>query len=382
MPLVNRRPLRHFRFHFPTRPQDTRPLPASPAPLPAVPQDLRRTLLAWYDAARRDLPWRAKPGEVADPWAVLVSEIMLQQTTVATVGRRFAAFLARFPTAEAMAEAPLDDVLHAWQGLGYYRRARSLHAAARAITERHGGRLPGAAAALEALPGIGAYTGAAVAAIAFGEAVVPIDGNVARVLARLLAHETPLTPTKAEFRPAASALATRERAADLAQALMELGALVCTPRRPACARCPWQFACRAHGSGLAEQLPRKTPKAVRPTRYGTAMLIADGRGRLCFKKRPETGLLAGLIELPTGPWRELPFTSEADLLSGLPAAAWRPLPGAVRHVFTHFALELVLVEGRPSRPIEGGFFHPRDRLHELALPTLTKKLLRHARVVG
>ncbi len=357
-------------------------MPASPAPLPGRPQDLRRTLLAWYDAARRDLPWRAKPGETADPWAVLVSEIMLQQTTVATVGPRFAAFLARFPTPEAMAKAPLDDVLHAWQGLGYYRRARSLHAAARAIAERHGGRLPGTAFELQALPGIGAYTGAAVAAIAFGEAVVPIDGNVARVLSRLLAHEAPLTSTKAELHPAAMALATAERAADLAQGLMELGALVCTPRRPVCAHCPWAFACRAHATGLAEALPRKLAKPARPTRYATAMLIADTRGWLCFKKRPETGLLAGLIELPTGPWHAQPFTSEADLLSGLPPADWRPVPGAVRHVFTHFALELVLVEGRPSLPIEGGFFHPEDRLDELALPTLTRKLLRHAAVMA
>lgn len=352
---------------------------ASPAPLPAPSEALRRTLLAWYDAARRDLPWRAKPGAVADPWAVLVSEIMLQQTTVATVTPRFASFLARFPTPAVMAAAPLDDVLHAWQGLGYYRRARSLHAAAVAIVEQHGGRLPARAADLAALPGIGAYTAAAVAAIASGEAMVPIDGNVARVLARLLAHAAPLTSTKAEFQPAAAALADRTRAADLAQAVMELGALVCTPRRPACSSCPWAFACRAKAEGQTAALPVKTTKATRPTRYATAMLI-ENDGRLCFKKRPPSGLLAGLIELPTSALVERPFASEAELLAGLPAADWRPLPGGVRHVFTHFALELVLVEGSPRTPISGGFFHPRDRLHELALPTLTKKLLRHAGV--
>jgi A/G-specific adenine glycosylase len=353
----------------------------SPAPLPASPEDLRRTLLAWYDSARRALPWRAKPGETADPWAVLVSEIMLQQTTVATVTPRFAAFLTRFPTPAAMAAAPLDDVLHAWQGLGYYRRARGLHAAATAIVGRHGGRLPGSVDALEELPGIGAYTAAAVAAIAFAEGVVPIDGNVARVLARLLAHDVALSPTKAEFRPAAAALAAPERASDLAQALMELGALVCTPRRPLCPSCPWAFACRAHAAGSAGELPRKVEKPDRPTRYATAMLIEDGRGGLCFKRRADTGLLAGLIELPTGPLRDRPFASEAALCADLPAADWRPLPGGVRHVFTHFALEVVLVEGRPEAPIEGGFFHGRDRLSELALPTLTKKLLRHAGVV-
>jgi len=354
-------------------------LPSASAVLPATPGELRRALLAWYDAARRDLPWRAKPGMLADPWAVLVSEIMLQQTTVAAVAPRFAHFLGRFPTPAAMAAAPLGDVLHAWQGLGYYRRARSLHAAATAIVARHGGRLPETTADLQNLPGIGAYTAAAVASIAFGEAVVPIDGNVARVFSRLLAHPAPLTPSKAEFQPAAAALADRSRAADLAQAVMELGALVCTPRRPVCNACPWAFACRAAAEGRAAELPVKSPKPARPTRYATAMLIED-KGRFCFKQRPSSGLLAGLIELPTSAFLARPFASEAELLAGLPAADWRPLPGGVRHVFTHFALELVLVEGRPDAPIPGGFFHPRDRLHELALPTLTKKLLRHAGV--
>lgn len=324
------------------------------------------------------MPWRALPGERADPWAVLVSEVMLQQTTVATVTPRYPAFLARFPTPAAMAAAPLDDVLHAWQGLGYYRRARGLHASAVAIVERHGGRVPGTTAALRELPGIGAYTAAAVASIAFGEAVVPIDGNVARVLARLVAHDEVLSPTKAELQPTASLLADARRAGDLAQALMELGALACTPRRPACDRCPWAFACRAHAAGRAEQLPVKRAKAARPTRYAVAMLIEDAAGRLCFRRRPDQGLLAGLIELPTSPLVDRPFASEANLLAGLPPAAWRPLPGAVRHVFTHFALEVVLVEGRPKVSIADSFFHPIDRLDELALPTLTKKLLRRA----
>jgi A/G-specific adenine glycosylase len=328
------------------------------------------------------MPWRALPGERADPWAVLVSEVMLQQTTVATVTPRYPVFLARFPTPAAMAAAPLDDVLHAWQGLGYYRRARGLHASAVAIVERHGGRVPGNAAALRELPGIGAYTAAAVASIAFGEAVVPIDGNVARVLARLVAHDGVLSPTKAELQPAASLLADGRRAGDLAQALMELGALACTPRRPACDRCPWAFACQAHAAGRAEQLPVKPVKAARPTRYAVAMLIEDAAGRLCFRRRPDHGLLAGLIELPTSPLVDRPFASEAELLAALPAADWRQLPDAVRHVFTHFALEVVLVEGRPTVPIADGFFQPRERLHELALPTLTKKLLRHAGIAA
>jgi A/G-specific adenine glycosylase len=218
---------------------------------------------------------------------------MLQQTTVATVRPRFKAFLDRFSSPRAMAAAPLDDVLHAWQGLGYYRRARALHATAVAITRLHGGRLPETAAALAALPGIGAYTASAVAAIAFGEAVVPIDGNVARVLARLLAHDRPLTATKAELRPAAAALADPERASDLAQALMELGALVCTPRRPLCPGCPWVFACRARALGRAADLPVRPAKAERPTRYAVAMLIRDRAGRLCFRRRRRRGCSAG-----------------------------------------------------------------------------------------
>ncbi len=350
----------------------------SPPPLPAAAAVLRDGLLAWYDQRRRRLPWRALLGETADPWAVLVSEIMLQQTTVATVTPRFKAFLARFPTAAAMAAAPLDDVLHAWQGLGYYRRARGLHATAVAITARHGGRVPRTAAALRELPGIGAYTAAAVAAIAFDAAVVPIDGNVARVLARLVAWERPLSPGKAELQALAAALAATERAGDLAQALMELGALVCTPRRPACAACPWAVACRALAAGRAEALPVRPAKAARPTRHAVAMLIEDAAGRLCLRRRPDQGLLAGLIELPTSPLVERPFASEAALLAALPPAAWRPLPGTVRHVFTHFALEVVLVEGRPAAPPPGSFFQSRDRLGELALPTLTRKLLRHA----
>jgi A/G-specific adenine glycosylase len=358
--------------------EDNRSVRPPPPPLPAPARTLRTHLLAWYDGARRTLPWRALPGGWPDPWAVLVSEIMLQQTTVATVGPRFGPFLARFPTPGAMAASPLDDVLHAWQGLGYYRRARGLHASAVAIADRHGGQVPATAAALRELPGIGPYTAAAVAAIAFGEAVVPIDGNVARVLARLLAHDAVLTPAKAEVQPAAAALAHAERAGDLAQALMELGALVCTPRRPACGGCPWAFACRALAAGRAAELPARAAKTPRPTRHAVAMLIRDAAGRLCLRRRPDQGLLAGLIELPTSRLLDHPFPSEADLLAALPPAAWRPLPGTVRHVFTHFALELVLVEGQPGMPIEGGFFHPINRLDELALPTLTRKLLRHA----
>ena len=201
---------------------------------PADVAQLRQRLLAWYDSARRVLPWRALPGVRPDPWRVLVSELMLQQTTVATVRARFAPFLARFPTLAALARAPVDDVLHAWQGLGYYRRARALHACAQTVVAHHDGRLPLEVDALAGLPGLGPYTAAAVAAIAGGRAVVPVDANVERVLARMLALDQPAESARPRLRRAAARLASPAQAGDLAQAVMELGALVCTPRRPAC----------------------------------------------------------------------------------------------------------------------------------------------------
>jgi A/G-specific adenine glycosylase len=270
-------------------------------------------------------------------------------------------------------------VLHAWQGLGYYRRARGLHASAVAIAARHGGKVPATAAALRELPGIGPYTAAAVAAIAFGEAVVPIDGNVARVLARLLAHDAVLTPAKAELQPAAAALADAERAGDLAQALMELGALVCTPRRPACGGCPWAFACRALAAGRAEALPARAAKTPRPTRHAVAMLIRDAAGRLCLRRRPDHGLLAGLIELPTSSASEPPVP-ERGRPPRRPAA--RRLAPAARNG----AARLHPLRPR-ARPRRGPAGECRSKAASstrstastnLALPTLTRKLLRHA----
>lgn len=248
-------------------------------------------LLAWYDAHRRELPWRAAPGERADPYHVLLSEIMLQQTTAATAAGRFGPFLDRFPTLQALAAAHQDEVLHAWQGLGYYRRARALHACAQAIVERHGGRVPQDATALAALPGIGPYTTAAVRAIAFERPEVPVDGNVQRVLARLFALEAPLPGAAGRLRKLAASLAPDERAGDVAQALMDLGASVCRPRRPACGACPWQDDCRAHRLDRAEELPRRAPRPVRPVRRGLAFswpgvtapsCSASGRSTVCW----------------------------------------------------------------------------------------------------
>lgn len=358
---------------FDSRHDATEPPAGSAAPA------LVSRLLAWYDRARRDLPWRAPPGDPVDPWAVLVSEVMLQQTTVATVRARFGPFLERWPTPAALAGAPVDAVLTTWQGLGYYRRARALHEAARRITAEHAGRVPDAPAALRRLPGIGDYAAAAVAAIAFGHPVVPVDGNVRRVLARVDAIDAPVAAAERAVRAAAARLRSTERAGDLAQAVMELGALVCTPRRPACADCPWSAVCRARALGLIEHLPRPKPRPQRPIRHAVAFLLRRDDGAILFRRRPDQGLLGGMIELPTTPWLERP-PGETETAAAAPvAAAWRVLPGEIRHVFTHLDLRLRLWSALGSA--EGdGFWTAPARLAELALPTLTRKLLRHGGV--
>jgi A/G-specific adenine glycosylase len=343
-------------------------MPASP------PAALIRTLLAWYDRHRRVLPWRAAPGLRPDPYHILISETMLQQTTVAAVAPRFAAFLARFPSLGALAAAEVDDVLHAWQGLGYYRRARALHACARTVVERHGGRLPEDEDALAALPGIGPYTAAAIAAIAFARPVVPVDGNVQRVVARLHGLEAPLPGAAARLRALAGELASPHRPGDLAQALMDLGATVCRPRAPACEHCPWRPACRAAAEGSAERLPRRAERAPRPLRTGLAFLLRRGDGAILFRRRPPQGLLGGLHELPSSPWLEGPLEPDRALGHAPPAAGWCLNPGRVRHVFTHFVLELGLAEALTHAPPPGEWCPPQE-LHRLALPTLMIRLL-------
>ena len=335
-------------------------------------------LLAWYDRNRRELPWRAAPGARADPYHVWLSEIMLQQTTVATVGPYFRAFLARWPTLEALAEAPLDDVLHAWQGLGYYARARNLHACAGAVVLRHGGRFPDDEDGLRALPGIGPYTAAAVAAIAFDRPATPLDGNFERVIARLFAVETPLPDAKPELAGLARELTPKARPGDHAQAMMDLGAMVCRPRAPLCGRCPLSEQCRARALGVAADLPRRRPKKPRPRRHGVVFWLARADHAVLLRRRPEKGLLGGMMELPSTTWRESPWRLEEALREAPIAAEWRPLPGAVEHGFTHFRLRLELVAA--TIPGEGppGTWCRIEDLGGQALPTLSKKVIRHA----
>jgi A/G-specific adenine glycosylase len=335
-------------------------------------------LLHWYDRHRRILPWRAAPGQRAEPYHVWLSEIMLQQTTVATVGPRFSRFLARFPDLPALANAPWEDVAAEWAGLGYYARARNLHAAAQQVVGMGG--FPTTVQGLSALPGIGPYTAAAIAAIAFNAPVVPLDGNVERVTARIFAVEEALPAAKPRLDALAQGFladkAARTRPGDFTQALFDLGAGICTPRRPACALCPWQKACQAQKLGLAEALPRKAPKPERPTRHGVHFLLTDSEGQIWLRRRPPRGLLGGMLEIPGTTWREAVW-SEAEALAQAPhAAIWQPVAGEARHVFTHFALTMRLylarLPRRAKRP-EGEWLTPEEAAH--ALPSVMRKLL-------
>ncbi len=334
-------------------------------------------LLTWYDTHGRRLPWRAAPGRKPEPYHVLLSEIMLQQTTATTVAGRFEGFLARFPSMTALAEAEQAEVLHGWQGLGYYRRARALHACAKAVVARGDGNLPRNENELRELPGIGAYTARAILAIAFDQPSVPVDANVARVLARLHGVETPLPAALKELQARADALVSPGRPGDVAQALMDLGATVCRPRRPRCDACPWQDVCAAYAAGTVEQLPRRATRPERRVRRGLAFLLTRPDGAILFRRRPDEGLLGGLHELPGTPWQQGPLSVAAALEHAPLAADWRLGPEPVTHGFTHFLLELTLAEACTATPPQGQWCSPH-RLHELALPTVMKKLLRLA----
>jgi len=350
-------------------------LPAAPQRFAASPDPAQ--LLAWYDRHRRDLPWRALPGEAADPYRIWLSEIMLQQTTVVTVAPYFARFVARWPSLHSLAGAELDEVLHEWQGLGYYARARNLHACARAVVERHDGRFPSDPATLRALPGIGDYTAAAIAAIAFDHRSAAVDGNVERVVARLFAVEEPLPQAKPELRALATTLVPQQRAGDFAQAMMDLGAVLCTPRRPRCVLCPWRGDCAAAATGIQESLPARVEKPERPVRYGVVFWLVRDDGAVMLRRRPEKGLLGGMIELPSTPWRDTPW-DESEAAQAAPAATqWAALPGTVQHGFTHFRLELAMMAGRTSAPPEGIWARPGE-FKDYAFPTLTKKLANYA----
>lgn len=332
-------------------------------------------LLAWYDRGQRRFAWRGP----RDPYVVWLSEIMLQQTTTAAVAPYFERFLARFPDVHALARAPAPEVMAAWAGLGYYARARNLHACAQAVSAA-GGAFPATVAGLEALPGIGPYTARAIGAIAFGIPVVPVDGNVERIVARLFAIETALPAAKPALAQAAQRLgadpAARARPGDFAQALFDLGATICT-RRPACALCPWWTACRGRAAGIAGELPRKAPRKARPVRHGVHFRLTDAAGQVLLRRRPETGLFGGMSELPGTAWRAAPW-SETEALAAAPMPApWRHA-GQVRHGLTHMELHLEVYAATVPRITAEGYVRPLREADREALPTVMRKCLRLA----
>lgn len=370
-----------------TAPRETRSSLAGAAvqrkksPNPGAAADRAARLIEWYDRHRRRLPWRALPGETADPYRVWLSEIMLQQTTVKTVGPYFARFVARWPDVASLSRAALDDVLATWAGLGYYSRARNLHACALVVATDHGGRFPDTEEGLRALPGIGPYTAAAIAAIAFDRRTMPVDGNIERVVSRLFAVEQALPEAKPAIRQLAATLLGRDRAGDSAQALMDLGASICTPKKPACALCPLNDGCAARLRGDQETFPRKAAKKTGALRTGAAFVVRRG-DELLVRTRPTKGLLGGMTEVPTSAWRTgldaAAARAEAPAFSA--AVRWHRKAGVVTHVFTHFPLELVVytstVPARARAP-EGMRWIKLASIGEQAFPTVMRKVIAH-----
>ena len=342
-------------------------------------------LLAWYDRHRRKLPWRPLSGGRADPYRVWLSEIMLQQTGVKTVGPYFGKFLARWPDVDALGQATLDDVLRMWAGLGYYSRARNLHACAVAVRRDHGGAFPDTEEGLRELPGIGPYTAAAIAAIAFDRRTMPVDGNIERVVSRLFAVEEPLPKAKPLIQQLATTLLDagdeKSRAGDSAQALMDLGSSICTPKKPACALCPLNDDCVSRARGEQETFPRKAAKKSGALRRGTAFVVTRG-DELLIRTRAEKGLLGGMTEVPTSGWLaaqdDKTALQQAPMLKGI--ARWHRKAGVVTHVFTHFPLELAVYTANVptrARAPHGMRWVPISTLGDEALPNVMRKVIAH-----
>lgn len=337
--------------------------------------DLTGKLLNWYDAHARELPWRSKPGRMPDPYHVWLSEIMLQQTTVAAVRDYYLKFLKLWPGVADLAKASQDDVLRAWAGLGYYARARNLHACAKVIVSEWNGKFPATEAELRTLPGIGPYTSAAIASIAFGRPHAAVDGNAERVIARLYAIETPLPAAKPGIREKTQNLVPQERAGDFAQALMDLGATICTPRTANCQICPWADHCEGRKLGLAESLPRKLPKLKIPTRQGVVFWIERDNGMVLLRRRPQKGMLGGMMEFPSSAWETKVKSSVHPPIE----AIWQKRKALIEHTFTHFHLQLEVwtteISHQPDLLSEGEYtWVHKNQLGPEALPSLMRKV--------
>ena len=337
---------------------------------------MRRALLSWYDAGGRTLPWRVRPedrarGIVPDPYAVWLSEIMLQQTTVPHAAPYWEKFLTRFPTVIDLARADRDEVLAMWAGLGYYARARNLHKCAGVIADEHGGVFPKTEAALLKLPGIGLYTAATIAAICFDEATNIVDGNVERVISRIFTLDNPLPKARRELRALAGTLADPKRAGDYGQALMDLGATVCTPRSPQCGLCPWQKHCAAQKAGTQTDYPKKLKKAKLPLRYGAVFVLRAGEA-VMLERRADGGLLGGMMGFPGTAWGERP---KDPLLSAPYTRNWELCEHELRHIFTHFDLRLRVYRAEITAPTKDGIWAPLEDIKRFALPTVMTKAL-------
>jgi A/G-specific adenine glycosylase len=343
---------------------------------------LSNDLIHWYERHHRRLPWRVGPkerqrGVRPDPYRVWLSEVMLQQTTVKAVAPYFQRFAERWPTVGDLAAADEHDIMAAWAGLGYYSRARNLIACARAVASLPGRRFPEDPAALARLPGIGAYTAAAIAAIAFDRPVAAVDGNVERVMARFLAIEAAPPGLKTVVRDALQPLVPGNRAGEFAEALMDLGATICTPKRPACALCPWSESCAARRAGRQAELPSRAPRKDRPQRYGIAYVARRADGAILLRRRPPQGLLGGMSEVPGTEWHEMrPGRAKRPF-----AADWVRVAAPVEHVFTHFALKLAveraaMAADAPAPP--GHWWAAAGSLADEALPSVMKKVIEAA----
>lgn len=343
-------------------------------------RDSSAALLAWYDRHARDLPWRVGPaaranGIAPDPYRVWLSEIMLQQTTVAAVRDYFAAFTRRWPDIAALAATSEEDILKAWAGLGYYSRARNLKKCADTVMADHGGQFPADLDALRALPGIGDYTAAAIASIAFDIPAPVVDGNVERVVTRLEAIDTPLPKAKPAIREHVATMLDRQRPGDFAQAMMDLGATICSPKRPACMHCPVRSGCRALDDGDPERFPVKPPRKAKPGRVGAAFVLVAADGAVLLEKRPDRGLLAGMSQVPTTGWTARRDGETASSAAPIGNLQWQAC-GIVSHVFTHFSLDLTVWRARyRGAPAHGQWWSAPEALADEALPTVMKKAI-------